>query len=312
MTLALSTQGIAGASGFPHDPELIGSTDQTVTYAGVTAMRAVLPKVRDGSSDTVDDGWALSVFVTGAGSLELVDIFGHRVLLVPGYGQAALVANDDTHFDGTYGGWTPGYVWPNVQVEDTTYQLLTYGSVASDATPSVLHAKEIDVQSSVAITYLDEGVLGQRVIVKLSCGTNTTVMTVVDAASFILDQGRDFIMATGDALELQMVSTDAWQEISRSVTSPVFISVTSASVINADDGNLFNVSSLASNITSIANGQIGQIISLFTSVVTGGLTHSTGLALSSAANFTFGADETVQLIKYAAGAWAQLDAQADS
>ena len=312
MTLALSTQGIAGASGFPHDPELIGSTDQTVTYAGDTAMRVVLPKVRDGSSDTVDDGWAVSVLVTGGGALELIDFRGHRVLLVPGYGQAGLVANDDT-VDGTYGGWTEAHVWPNVQVEDTTYQARTYASLASDPTPSVLHARELDIQSTVAITYLDDGVVGQRVTLTFSGGTNSTIMIVRHGSSFSLLHGVDFRMSTGESVELHMFSTDAWTEIGRNRQFEAPIASVTTSLINADNGHIFTVSGAASLLSSLPGGYVGQVVTFYSTVADGGITNSTRLQLSSGADFAFGAvDESISLRQVAAGTWVQLDAQADS
>lgn len=70
-TLVLTTQN-----------QLIDDDEWTVTSAVATNLKAILPEIDDGSGITVAAGFATMVSSTGAGDVEIVDIFGRRVALV--------------------------------------------------------------------------------------------------------------------------------------------------------------------------------------------------------------------------------------
>jgi hypothetical protein len=207
---------------------------------------------------------------------------------------------------------------PNLPIEHTTaLSVLTYGSVSSDATPSVLRADELDIQSSVTITYLDGGVLGQEVTLKKSQGTNTTHVLITHAASFALLGGENWDMSTGEELVMKMVSTDGWAETGRRIDNahplwtPGAVEVTSASVLNADDGNLFDMKNCASLSTGILGGAVGQTIHCWTTGSGGGFIHSTAVNnvnLSCANDYTFGTNGHITLFMDDTGVWRQADA----
>ncbi len=64
------------------DNELIEDSELTVTSARALNLKAFLPAIDDGAGITVDDGYTCTVSANSTGSVELVDIFGARVVLV--------------------------------------------------------------------------------------------------------------------------------------------------------------------------------------------------------------------------------------
>jgi hypothetical protein len=278
-----------------------------VVHPGDNYMQAIMPYVRDGTSTSfapvqtemesrstiiqiggaytspptsdgsVDDGKVISVFTAGAGELELLDSFGHRLAVVPPYTHTAFQA---TEVAGDWGLWREiPYTFPT---ERSTYNLLIYASAASDATPDVEHVETIEVQSTVAITYLDGGVVGQRVTLTLAGGTNTTQCIITNAASFALADGRNWNMSTGESLEMQMISTGIWAEVGRKTNSSYkTLTCSETSEVDADNYDFFNISCTASAIGSsgIPGGFVGQIITFYTSKTGPSMHHS------SAANY---------------------------
>jgi hypothetical protein len=334
MTLTISTfiQDTAPTAGtltpstkYPGILEVIGSTDQTVIYAGDTPMQVALPVV-DGGTSGVSAGWTVTFDVQGSGSLEVVDRLGHRVSIVPGYGQGALVATDDVKLSGesTYGGWADAMQIPNLPIEDTTaLTVAVSGSVSSDATPSVLRTRVLDHQTTVALTYLDDGVLGQVVTIKQSGGTNSTMCVITNAASFALKGGVNWTMSTGEELEMQMVSTDGWAEVGRRTADlgdqVAEVVLTASSACDAGTGSHFNISACASCIgtSGIIGGQVGQILTFHTTVAgTAGLHHSTAVGYIDLQN-TLGAVTTAAVanhgasIMLAAGTFVQVQMDGD-
>jgi hypothetical protein len=262
------------------------ASDPEIVYAGDDPMTVALPKVRDGTStDEVDDGWTCNIFNVGAGPLTLIDNYGRRVKIVAPYSQCALVATDLGE-DGTYGGWVEAFNWPNQMVRESTRQYITVTSAASDATPSVAKGvNRILLSASVAITYLDDGVLGQRVAIEIDGGTNTTEANFTNAGSFLLHDARDLKLSTNDLLFMEMVSTQGWAEVGRNVSASSQqyrqITCSESSEVDADSYDYFNVSCTASAIgtSGIPGGTVGQIITFYTSKTGPSMHHS------SAANY---------------------------
>jgi hypothetical protein len=284
-----------------------GSSDRVITYSGDAPMQVALPLVSDGTGATVAYGWTVNLVNTGKGDLEVVDGQGHRVVVLKGYHRRALVATDEA-LDGTYGGWTDAADFADPIVYNSTVENVAYTSASSDATPSVLRAKRILVGSTVTITYLDDGVLGQTVTLELAGGTNTTEVTITDASSFKLFNDTDWKMSTGEQLVMQMVSTDGWAELGRRENTQAN-SPSSASVCNADAGLLINAVNCASAISSIAGGKIGDVATIWSTLATGGLTHSTKLFLNNETDLVWAVDDIIQLQKISSGAdgWWQVD-----
>lgn len=71
----------AEADGF-QGLELIEDSELTVTSARADNLKAFLPAIDDGAGITVDDGYTCTISANSTGSVEIVDIFGARVVLV--------------------------------------------------------------------------------------------------------------------------------------------------------------------------------------------------------------------------------------
>ncbi len=75
--------------------EQIEDSELVVTSARVDNLRAFLPAIDDGATTTVDDGYTLRVLANSSGSIEIVDVFGRRVVTVPGFEQRVVSARGD-------------------------------------------------------------------------------------------------------------------------------------------------------------------------------------------------------------------------
>ena len=75
--------------------EQIEDSELVVTSARAQNLRAFLPAIDDGTGDTVDNGYSLRVQVTVGGSVEILDVFGRRVALVPAYSEKVITAGGD-------------------------------------------------------------------------------------------------------------------------------------------------------------------------------------------------------------------------
>lgn len=62
--------------------ELIEDSELTVTSALAASVKAFLPKIDDGTGITVAAGYTCTISANAVGSVEIVDIFGRRVVLV--------------------------------------------------------------------------------------------------------------------------------------------------------------------------------------------------------------------------------------
>ena len=77
--------------------EQIEDSELVVTSARTDNLRAYLPAIDDGATTTVDDGYTLRVLANASGSVEIVDIFGRRVVTVPGFEQRVVSARGDVN-----------------------------------------------------------------------------------------------------------------------------------------------------------------------------------------------------------------------
>ncbi len=77
--------------------EQIEDSELVVTSARAQNLRAFLPAIDDGTGATVDNGYQLRVQVTVAGTVEILDVFGRRVVIVPNYGERVITAGGDVN-----------------------------------------------------------------------------------------------------------------------------------------------------------------------------------------------------------------------
>lgn len=75
--------------------EQIEDSELVVTSARVQNLRAFLPAIDDGTGTTVDNGYQLRVQVTVAGTVEILDVFGRRVTIVPAFSERVITAAGD-------------------------------------------------------------------------------------------------------------------------------------------------------------------------------------------------------------------------
>lgn len=79
------------------DNEQIEDSELTVTSAQALNLKAFLPAIEDGTGATVASGYAVLVQANAAGDVEIVDVFGRRVVLVQAGESAVLKANGDVN-----------------------------------------------------------------------------------------------------------------------------------------------------------------------------------------------------------------------
>ena len=79
------------------DGEQIEDSELSVTSALALNVKAFLPAIEDGTGATVASGYATLVQANAAGDVEIVDVFGRRVVLVQAGESAVLKANGDVN-----------------------------------------------------------------------------------------------------------------------------------------------------------------------------------------------------------------------
>ena len=77
------------------DGEQIEDDETTVTSALAVNVKAFLPAIDDGAGTTVNDGFTTLIHSTGAGDVEIVDIFGRRVVMVQAGTNVSVEATGD-------------------------------------------------------------------------------------------------------------------------------------------------------------------------------------------------------------------------
>ena len=77
--------------------EQIEDSELVVTSARAQNLRAFLPAIDDGTGATVDNGYSVRVQVTVAGTVEILDVFGRRVAIVPAFGERVITAGGDVN-----------------------------------------------------------------------------------------------------------------------------------------------------------------------------------------------------------------------
>ena len=75
--------------------EQIEDSELVVTSALAVNVKAYLPAIDDGATTTVDNGYMVRVMANAAGDVEIVDVFGKRVAIVPAFTQALFTAGGD-------------------------------------------------------------------------------------------------------------------------------------------------------------------------------------------------------------------------
>jgi hypothetical protein len=238
---------------------------------------------------TVEDGWTCHFTAQAGGGIQILDAQGRRVKMLPGFGQCALAAITEGP-NGSDGDWVDAYALPNIQVEETSFTNLLAASLSSNATPDVRNANELEIQSTVAITDLLNGIQGQRITLTLTGGTNTTMCLITHSASLALMGGRNWQMSTGESLELVRNSSEGWVETGRctkdsfaqnpfSSAGTLELVCSESSEVDADSYNFFNISCCASFVgtSGIKGGEYGQIITFHTTLNTAGIHHSTAV-----------------------------------
>jgi len=75
--------------------EQIEDSEFVVTSALGANVKAFLPAIDDGATTTVDDGYTCRVHANAGGEIELLDVFGRRVAIVPGFEQRVVSARGD-------------------------------------------------------------------------------------------------------------------------------------------------------------------------------------------------------------------------
>lgn len=79
------------------DGEQIEDSELSVTSALALNVKAFLPAIEEGTGATVASGYAVLVQANAAGDVEIVDVFGRRVVLVQAGESAVLKANGDVN-----------------------------------------------------------------------------------------------------------------------------------------------------------------------------------------------------------------------
>lgn len=79
------------------DGEQIEDSELSVTSALALNVKAFLPAIEDGATTTVASGYAVLVQANAAGDVEIVDVFGRRIVLVQAGESAVLKANGDVN-----------------------------------------------------------------------------------------------------------------------------------------------------------------------------------------------------------------------
>ena len=291
MTLTLSTWTGAGTTVGPDFTEQIGTSDMTVIYDGETVIPVALPIISSAGSTAittkVEDGWTCHLSAAGYGGLEIVDAQGRLVKYLRGWQQCALTAYTEGP-DCVNGGWMETYNIPNIQVEHTTYTVITKSSDSSQATFPVVKARGVKLQSTFAITDFTGGMIGQELTIVLDGGTNTTECIITNSGSLMLSGARNWNMSTGESLDLIRKSTDQWAEVGRKTNDLGVdeVVLTEATECFPDDYSYFNVSACASAVgaSGLIGGKVGQVITFHTSAAFGGLHHSTAVGYMDLAN----------------------------
>lgn len=79
------------------DGEQIEDSELSVTSALALNVKAFLPAIEEGTGATVAAGYATLVQANAAGDVEIVDVFGRRVVMVQAGESAVLKANGDVN-----------------------------------------------------------------------------------------------------------------------------------------------------------------------------------------------------------------------
>ena len=106
--------------------EKIEDSELVVTSARAQNLRAFLPAINDGTGTTVDNGYSVRVQVTVAGSVEILDVFGRRVAIVPPFSERVITA----------GGTLAHPVWI-VTTPDMNWSVGTVVTAAGSSTPAL-------------------------------------------------------------------------------------------------------------------------------------------------------------------------------
>ncbi len=89
--------GLATAATDFRGNEQIEDSELVVTSARAQNLRAFLPAIDDGTGATVDNGYQLRVQITVAGTVEILDVFGRRVVIVPAFSERVITAGGDAN-----------------------------------------------------------------------------------------------------------------------------------------------------------------------------------------------------------------------
>ena len=106
--------------------EQIEDSELVVTSARAQNLRAFLPAIEDGTGTTVDNGYSCRVQITVAGTVEILDVFGRRVGIVPAYSERVFTA----------GGDATNPVWI-VTTPDMNWSVGTVVTAAGSSTPAL-------------------------------------------------------------------------------------------------------------------------------------------------------------------------------
>lgn len=92
------------------------------------------------------------------------------------------------------------------------WTLKTIGTLADDATPSVLGGSVWLTGGTTTITDFDDGVTGQIITI-----LSEHAVTITDGTNIILNGSANFVMASTDSLTLICKADNKWYELSRMV-----------------------------------------------------------------------------------------------
>ncbi len=77
--------------------EEVEDSELTVTSARAQNLRVYMPAIDDGAAATVDNGYQCRLSMTVAGTIEVLDIFGRRITIVPRFGERVVTAAGDVN-----------------------------------------------------------------------------------------------------------------------------------------------------------------------------------------------------------------------
>lgn len=75
--------------------EQVEDSELTVSSARAQNLRVFMPAIDDGAAATVDNGYQCRLIMTVAGSIEVLDVFGRRITIVPRFEERVVTAAGD-------------------------------------------------------------------------------------------------------------------------------------------------------------------------------------------------------------------------